>query len=629
MGRFSHDKLVYRVTSSFLSQNSFSDVNLEPLNITCIGIWQPNVFYAQGECVIYNGSLLRCLSSHTSDNTFSTLEETQWESVFGDTVIKDWETNKSYIQDAVFKRDNTLYTANTAYVSDPKDFKNDTANVNNVFANIPPYINGRFYKQDETVLYNNNIYQALVDNEEIPYDEKDVTISGITSTGVPSITYTYSMLVDLLVSIENVDGITYTTTLASSATPQLNTSYGVDMVISVSQDNITYTEIWKKTNFRVTVTDNQAHDTRITFSPVKARYIKVESTVSDISKITVANSSTTHEISIVHYLDNSWKMISDFRLSSWQITTNYVQDQICIYNQRLYRCIETHTSTQTFDTSKFVLLSDLQEWQANEFYPAGTTVLRNACIYYCNIDHTATTKFTDDIGKGYWTAVSGSGSGIEVWKYNVLYQDGTVALYDNVAYLCNRGHTSATDFALDYDKWDEIYANLREWKEDTFYPKNSVVIHNNSIYLANTMHTSKDFNTDVGALYQTTDPVGDDYNQKYGNLLISLPQDEDITGVFVVQNDLTTTNGASLSTVDVQITDLVGTTTTTTIPVGSLQSLVAKGNTIIIKNPVGTNGTDPQYLNHTSEIIIYGTKSCWTSVVTLDKITQPDIDAMF
>lgn len=624
-----NDKLIYRVKTPFMSQTTFSDTNLELLDITYLGEWQPNTYYIANECVMYNGGMIRCKTSHTSANTFSASEGALWESVLGDTVIHDWETNRQYTEDTVFKRDNTLYTVNTLHTSDPKDFKNDSANINNVFANIAPYINGRFYKKDETVLYKDNLYQALTDTEEIPLDEKDVSFTGIQSAGVPTLTSTYTMTADLLVPIENIDGITYVTTLASNGLPQPNTFYGVDMVISVSSDNLTYSEVWRKTNFRVSVNDTQAHTTRISFSPVKARYVRVESTVSDVSKIVVASSSTTHEISIVHYLDNTWKMVSDFRLSPWQIMTNYVQNQVCIYNQRLYRCIEAHTSAMTFDTDKFQLLSDIQEWQMNEFYPAGATVVRDACLYYCNIDHTSTTKFTDDLSKSYWTAIGGSGSGIQIWKYNVLYQEDTIVLHDNVPYVCKRGHTSATDFSYDYDKWEAIYANLREWQKDTFYKKNDVVIYNNSLYIANTMHTSKDFLTDVGAVYQTHDPVGEDYNNLYGNLLVSLGSDQDITGILMLQNDQTTTNGASITTVDVQFTTLAGVTNTVTVPVGSLQSVTEKATTVIFKNPVLVNGSDPQYLNHTSEIIIYGTQSCWTSLITLDKIVQSDIDALF
>ena len=84
----------------------------------------------------------------------------------------------------------------------------------------------------------------------------------------------------------------------------------------------------------------------------------------------------------------------------------------------------------------------LNNWQANKKYKVGYTVIQDGKFYRCKTEHTSTTTF--DVTK--FDLVGGSGSGISNWASNTSYSVGDLVVYGNGIYQCKTAHTSTTTF---------------------------------------------------------------------------------------------------------------------------------------------------------------------------------------
>ena len=93
----------------------------------------------------------------------------------------------------------------------------------------------------------------------------------------------------------------------------------------------------------------------------------------------------------------------------------------------------------------------LNNWQANKKYKVGYTVIQDGKFYRCKTEHTSTTTFDNT----KFDLVGGSGSGIQNWTTNTSYSVGDLVIQDNNIYQCNTNHTSTT-FTADASKWTLI-----------------------------------------------------------------------------------------------------------------------------------------------------------------------------
>ena len=92
----------------------------------------------------------------------------------------------------------------------------------------------------------------------------------------------------------------------------------------------------------------------------------------------------------------------------------------------------------------------LNNWQANKKYKVGYTIIQDGKFYRCKTEHTSTTTF--DVTK--FDLVGGSGSGISNWASNTSYSVGDLVVYGNGIYQCKTAHTSTTTF--DDTKWTNL-----------------------------------------------------------------------------------------------------------------------------------------------------------------------------
>lgn len=149
-----------------------------------------------------------------------------------------------------------------------------------------------------------------------------------------------------------------------------------------------------------------------------------------------------------------WKVLDQndigILIEDWAVTTDYELKDLVIYNNIIYRCKTAHTSSSTFDLTKWDALtsdtpsSGIDTWATNKSYKKGDIVVYASQIYKCTTDHTST-SFTSDMAS--WELVSG----VQLWKQNTFYAQNQLVYVNSDMYICMVAHTSSNDFLLDLE----------------------------------------------------------------------------------------------------------------------------------------------------------------------------------
>jgi hypothetical protein len=121
-------------------------------------------------------------------------------------------------------------------------------------------------------------------------------------------------------------------------------------------------------------------------------------------------------------------------ISVWQANTDYEVNDVVVDDNLIWQCVVAHTSTSTFDESKWEEISGggIFAWKSNKNYKVGIMVVYKYCMYMCKVAHTSTSEF--DYSK--WIIIGGNGNsdfgdyvGHITWQMtlqsNYLKLDGT------------------------------------------------------------------------------------------------------------------------------------------------------------------------------------------------------------
>jgi microcystin-dependent protein len=87
-------------------------------------------------------------------------------------------------------------------------------------------------------------------------------------------------------------------------------------------------------------------------------------------------------------------------------------------------------------------------WEPNKAYEVDAVVIDSNLIWQCATAHTSTSTFD----KSKWVCLSGAG--VAVWQPDTDYEVQNVVIYNYALYICREAHTSTTDF--EYNKWVKI-----------------------------------------------------------------------------------------------------------------------------------------------------------------------------
>lgn len=211
-----------------------------------------------------------------------------------------------------------------------------------------------------------------------------------------------------------------------------------------------------------------------------------------IGEIPIATSSTLGGVKIGNGITVSNDgTISADGIPEWAAATAYSKGVYVTHDDDLYLCTIAHTSTTTFDSSKWKKIGcdgcKIEAWAANTDYEAGDYVTYQNDLYLCVNQHTSGSTF--DPTK--WKLIGGTGSGIEFWAANTEYVAGNYVTYQDDLYLCTTAHTSGSTF--DNSKWKLIggeSGGIDFWTANTDYVLGDYVTYQNKLYLCTTAHTS-------------------------------------------------------------------------------------------------------------------------------------------
>ena len=494
-------------------------------------------------------------------------------------------------------------------------------------AQIQSYIPSKFYKKDELVVQDNKLWKAKVDTDAKKFQmTKQFSNLGLLyySSSVGSLgVHEFSTPHE---DIQDLGSIVYINKLGINLHSTWD-MYWTQIDVYISSDNIEYTFIGTVIIDTSTMTGSVVVDST-------AQYIKLSAKSYHTTNM---NGSMTGEMSVSEldiYADGDWEQLYNrfpALLRPWTSHNEYEQDELVYHENLVYRVKKGFTSGVNFDITDLELLNDsyIENWQPDKYYAKNQCVTKDDILLRSTVSHTSDSTFSSTEESQWEYILGGGNNGISQWETATKYQEGNVVLKNNTPYISNTNHTSNT-FADDFQKWDLTYSNIRDWEPDVFYHKGSLVVHNDAIFQANTPHLSSDFATDIGAVFQTTEPYGYDYTAISPNLVVVFKEETDLTGFLILQSEKTRTNGASLTTVDVDITDSNNVTKTVKVTVGTKLEVTEKATSIKFKNPIGVNGSVTEYVNQTSLILVYGKDvSCWTSLINPNKITKKQIDALF
>lgn len=190
---------------------------------------------------------------------------------------------------------------------------------------------------------------------------------------------------------------------------------------------------------------------------------------------------------------------------NWATSTFYKIDDTAKYGANVYRCVNDHTSSAnqnlfySSDLANWILLvegvSFRSDWAATTWYKLNDVIRYGNNLYICTTGHTSTstfdpTKFTD-----YLQAIKFE----DAWSSSTEYQIGDIVTYGGYSYIALTIHTNKQpNLYLNVD-WKVITTGFDaqgKWTAGT-YKQGDVVIYGGDTYVADTTTTQNPSNTAV------------------------------------------------------------------------------------------------------------------------------------
>ena len=158
-------------------------------------------------------------------------------------------------------------------------------------------------------------------------------------------------------------------------------------------------------------------------------------------KCTTAGTTNTTKPSISSlavgstYTDGTcvWTIIDPDKrgIDYWASSTTYALNDQVVNDNKIYKCSTTHTSTSTFDATKWTEISaggsgGISIWQANTDYEVNDVVIDSNLIWQCATAHTSTATFDES----KWVCISGGeiSNGLEIvdlWSGTFSFDNST------------------------------------------------------------------------------------------------------------------------------------------------------------------------------------------------------------
>lgn len=369
--------------------------------------WTQNTLYAVGQYVIYKNNLYYCETTHTSGSSFN---------------ISYWASSDFYINEPTGIRQqyqlepgmvSTDTSDNITNALSYPDLINYLKNNNGVVTNqerlfetnyyswCPPididkFINfSRYYWFGDT----NGVAQLpalLLSSPVLTYTGNGINNIFQFPNSIPNISSTCETLA-VYVNGEKVDYIINNNYAILSNIPKLN-----DIVVLTRFDNL-QTAIAGQQNFPIN------------------------------NFVSLTNS----------FVCNDYTNTFSDNYTHWEQMTTYEIGTSVLYNGILYECSNNHTSNSVFNSNDWYQMNISKSfvyYQSTNF--SNPSLLNQSSYTDSNSETTINSIPTYDV--------------YLEWQENSNYSSGTIVLYNNITYKCNKNHVSSSTFQPLY--WNQIFS---------------------------------------------------------------------------------------------------------------------------------------------------------------------------
>jgi hypothetical protein len=216
---------------------------------------------------------------------------------------------------------------------------------------------------------------------------------------------------------------------------------------------------------------------------------------------------------------NIWELMFDGAAwkGNWSTETLYNIGNLVRYNGFVYRCVDSHTSSET---EEFGLLQDLEkweivvasyswlnEWTAETEYNLGDIVRYGGYLYLCIEAHDSDSDVDNGLESDQekWQLLNTSDRWTTDWTVNQKYILGDIVKYGGNLYRCLVPHISAgsndTGLEINQNFWQPLIEGIEykfDWQENFKYKINDIIKKNSTLWISTTNHISSEiFNNDI------------------------------------------------------------------------------------------------------------------------------------
>jgi hypothetical protein len=211
--------------------------------------------------------------------------------------------------------------------------------------------------------------------------------------------------------------------------------------------------------------------------------------------------------------DNIWELMFDGTTwkADWSTETFYNIGNLVRYKGYVYRCINSHTSSET---EEFGLLQDIEKWEVvvasynwlNEWtseteYNLGDIVRYGGYAYLCIEAHESNAINTNGLESDQekWQLLNTSDQWTTDWTTNQKYLTGDVVRYGSNLFRCVLPHISAssTESGLEENQnsWQLVVEGIEykfDWQENFKYKINDIIKKKSTLWISITNHISSE-----------------------------------------------------------------------------------------------------------------------------------------
>ena len=205
---------------------------------------------------------------------------------------------------------------------------------------------------------------------------------------------------------------------------------------------------------------------------------------------TVAHTSGPQEITPANWTTyasfNNWN-------TSWDVNTVYGIGDLVKYGGIVYRCTANHVSASTVilgledDLLNWELVNNGIEykfdWAATTRYKLNDIVKLGSNLYICTLGHTSSTSF-DDTKFDLWMPGT---EFVTTWNEETIYQPGDIVIYGGYSYVCTVINTLTNPPSTTSSNWDLLtqgYQLSGDWDNAENYKVGDVVRHGGNLFVA-------------------------------------------------------------------------------------------------------------------------------------------------